>query len=72
MLCGRLKNLKSDFWIFFGQKADFSGKKRTNLEFFLRSTIRPRSDKADLLGIITASYVTVVTVVTEVTVETVR
>ena len=36
----------------FGQKADFSGKKRTNLGAFFskRSSIRPRSDKADLLG----------------------
>ena len=42
---------KSDFWELFSQKADFSGKKRTNLgAFFKRSAIRPRSDKADLLG----------------------
>ena len=36
---------------FLGQKADFSSKKRTNLrEIKKRSAIRPRSDKADLLG----------------------
>ena len=35
----------------FGQKLDFSGKKRTILgAFFKRSAIRSRSDKADLLG----------------------
>jgi hypothetical protein len=40
------------FWTFCAKKADFSGKKRTNLEAFFqkRSAIKPRSDKADLLG----------------------
>ena len=50
--CVRMKSYKSDFLDFFGLKADFLDKKRTNLgAFFLkRSAIRPRSDKADLLG----------------------
>ena len=43
---------KSDFLDLFGQKVDFLGNKRTNYRAFFskRSAIRPRSDKADLLG----------------------
>ena len=39
------------FGLFFGHKVDFSGKKRTNLGALKKkAAIRPRSDKADLLG----------------------
>ena len=50
--CGRIKQWKSDFFDFVGQKADFLGKKEDQFRsiFSKRSAIRPRSDKADLLG----------------------
>ena len=50
LLLRKLEQVKSDFLVFSGQKADFSGKKRTNLEaFFWRG---PLSDQ----GLIKRTY----------------